>query len=680
MKRRKRLRRLPCWISYSRIIANETNVTSHQSALLSTSAKACEKFMGSASLQSRLFRAAEPNAMADSPFQMLRGSTLDVPGLPKGGVEPLDEHGAGPTLGGADSDGGLPAPGVYRPAPFFDSASPPGFGTFASRTGTDRLASGDMFQFPPMDMPDLFLPETSLFSAEESSFMQNFFDSLLQGGPVPEPPLSFAHPQAPAPPSLQASGAASPASIAVATPDPLHGLMAPRPESADQLRKLVIDGQHFVLVPEPVMNEAERLPRFTAQQEQQIFLLQQQISAVANGQPVTFNALPHAPGPNEPPYHVASIPTQQSQRTLPVPPRLPLRQSLVVEPSKPTTAPKDETAPRASHRQISPAVAESMPPEPHFEIEEEPVAHHGRGAKRKRPAEGTQEPGPAKRTPAARKSRKKQDMENGDETVGVASELLEEAARPQGRGSAKRGAKATSIKREPLTEEQKRQNHILSEQRRRNAIRDGFANLCASVPSLRGQGGTGAGSSKGVILFKAVEYLQKLQAKVERLEEEEERLAFLCAQGATDHLSADGHFAGTQNGHGFVRNGEPPGAANGMMGAAALLDEEFGGLAPESLGIGPLLQAASAASLPDNASVALVPDGLHLHQPVPQRTLKQRQTQEAVVLVQQQQQQQPTNKEKAREAAARALLAAQFKGPVEAGLVETEGLEAEVEA
>lgn len=59
--------------------------------------------------------------------------------------------------------------------------------------------------------------------------------------------------------------------------------------------------------------------------------------------------------------------------------------------------------------------------------------------------------------------------------------------------------------RENLTEEQKRSNHILSEQKRRNLIKQGFDDLCSLVPELRG-----GGYSKSAILIQAADWLENL--------------------------------------------------------------------------------------------------------------------------------------------------------------------------
>ncbi|KAF4980156.1 hypothetical protein FZEAL_3775 [Fusarium zealandicum] len=69
-----------------------------------------------------------------------------------------------------------------------------------------------------------------------------------------------------------------------------------------------------------------------------------------------------------------------------------------------------------------------------------------------------------------------------------------------------------------LTEEEKKQNHIASEQKRRQAIREGFDRLTELVPGLEGQG-----RSEGLVLKRTVDYmreqLSERQALVERVEQ-----------------------------------------------------------------------------------------------------------------------------------------------------------------
>ncbi|KAM5464296.1 hypothetical protein MauCBS54593_007115 [Microsporum audouinii] len=86
------------------------------------------------------------------------------------------------------------------------------------------------------------------------------------------------------------------------------------------------------------------------------------------------------------------------------------------------------------------------------------------------------------------------------------------------------GSKAT-IKpvRENLSEEQKRTNHILSEQKRRNLIKQGFDDLCSLVPELKG-----GGYSKSTMLTQAGDWLAELLAGNELLKAQ---LADIKAKG-----------------------------------------------------------------------------------------------------------------------------------------------------
>ncbi|KAH7196667.1 uncharacterized protein B0J16DRAFT_326377 [Fusarium flagelliforme] len=63
-----------------------------------------------------------------------------------------------------------------------------------------------------------------------------------------------------------------------------------------------------------------------------------------------------------------------------------------------------------------------------------------------------------------------------------------------------------------LTEEEKKQNHIASEQKRRQAIREGFDRLTELVPGLEGQG-----RSEGLVLKRTVDYMHEQIAERQRL-------------------------------------------------------------------------------------------------------------------------------------------------------------------
>ncbi|KAK7606937.1 hypothetical protein JOL62DRAFT_489644, partial [Phyllosticta paracitricarpa] len=63
-----------------------------------------------------------------------------------------------------------------------------------------------------------------------------------------------------------------------------------------------------------------------------------------------------------------------------------------------------------------------------------------------------------------------------------------------------------------LTEEEKKNNHIASEQKRRQAIRQGFDQLASIVPGMEGQG-----RSEAVVLEATVKYMREQYAEQLRL-------------------------------------------------------------------------------------------------------------------------------------------------------------------
>ncbi|KAG0226597.1 hypothetical protein BGW42_003508 [Actinomortierella wolfii] len=81
----------------------------------------------------------------------------------------------------------------------------------------------------------------------------------------------------------------------------------------------------------------------------------------------------------------------------------------------------------------------------------------------------------------------------------------------------------TTAKRKPykelLTEEEKRANHIASEQKRRNTIRNGFKDMTEIIPELRD-----VNSSKSTILFKAVDFIKQLERQNRLLQDKASRL------------------------------------------------------------------------------------------------------------------------------------------------------------
>ncbi|KAH6610216.1 hypothetical protein Trco_000236 [Trichoderma cornu-damae] len=100
--------------------------------------------------------------------------------------------------------------------------------------------------------------------------------------------------------------------------------------------------------------------------------------------------------------------------------------------------------------------------------------------------------------PAAAKRRKAK----GDRNGSVSSPPMDVGAAGKRRKS---NVNAVKPPRENLSEEQKRENHIRSEQKRRTLIKEGFDDLCDIVPGLKG-----GGFSKSTMLTMTAEWLEEL--------------------------------------------------------------------------------------------------------------------------------------------------------------------------
>lgn len=87
--------------------------------------------------------------------------------------------------------------------------------------------------------------------------------------------------------------------------------------------------------------------------------------------------------------------------------------------------------------------------------------------------------------------------------AGPSSSTTESPPPPKRRKS--HGSGALKPSRENLTEDQKRENHIKSEQKRRTLIKEGFDDLNELVPALKG-----GGFSKSAVLIMAADWLEDL--------------------------------------------------------------------------------------------------------------------------------------------------------------------------
>ncbi|KAK0737659.1 hypothetical protein B0T21DRAFT_450761 [Apiosordaria backusii] len=83
-----------------------------------------------------------------------------------------------------------------------------------------------------------------------------------------------------------------------------------------------------------------------------------------------------------------------------------------------------------------------------------------------------------------------------------------------------------------LTKEQKKSNHIQSEQKRRHAIREAYDNLCEQVPGLEGQA-----RSEGLVLNGIVDYVRKLMLDRQRLVAECEAKGLEVPRGVREGLA-----------------------------------------------------------------------------------------------------------------------------------------------
>ena len=81
------------------------------------------------------------------------------------------------------------------------------------------------------------------------------------------------------------------------------------------------------------------------------------------------------------------------------------------------------------------------------------------------------------------------------------------------------GAGPSSTEKPRLTEQEKKDNHIASEQKRRQAIREGFDEIADIVPGLKGQG-----RSEAIVLQGAVKHMRELLAERWRLIQDGEQI------------------------------------------------------------------------------------------------------------------------------------------------------------
>ncbi|ORY06613.1 hypothetical protein K493DRAFT_274227 [Basidiobolus meristosporus CBS 931.73] len=122
--------------------------------------------------------------------------------------------------------------------------------------------------------------------------------------------------------------------------------------------------------------------------------------------------------------------------------------------------------------------------------------------------------------PGASRSRKRKSTTNNGEGATKAD--------PKTPGRGKKGAQ------ELLTEEEKKANHIASEQKRRQNIRLGFEQLVEIVPTL-----SQCHRSESAILQKSVEYIKQLLSQKQELQQRIQELANSLGESLDDSSSSD---------------------------------------------------------------------------------------------------------------------------------------------
>ena len=95
---------------------------------------------------------------------------------------------------------------------------------------------------------------------------------------------------------------------------------------------------------------------------------------------------------------------------------------------------------------------------------------------------------------------------------GHSSRLRHDATVPDEPGSPSSEDSEFGAKKQTLSEEQKKANHIHSEQKRREKIRDQYDKLAELTPGMEGQG-----RSEGRVLEEAVKYAEELRKERDQL-------------------------------------------------------------------------------------------------------------------------------------------------------------------
>jgi len=91
----------------------------------------------------------------------------------------------------------------------------------------------------------------------------------------------------------------------------------------------------------------------------------------------------------------------------------------------------------------------------------------------------------------------------------------------------------SSLDKPRLTDQEKKSNHIASEQKRRQAIREGFDDIADLVPGLHGQG-----RSEAIVLEGATAHIRKLLAERYQLLDQARQSGIDCGGWEMDQVTA----------------------------------------------------------------------------------------------------------------------------------------------
>lgn len=193
---------------------------------------------------------------------------------------------------------------------------------------------------------------------------------------------------------------------------------------------------------------------------------------------------------------------------------------------EPNTLPSSHSA--SSLADIAPVKSTSPPPLPLVVNLPCETKANGRGSKKRKKATASATTGPAAKraaatavsVPSALVPTPANGQESRSRSASFADAASQDSHNPSEHtntlSSSDLALKRSNAKKELLTADEKRVNHVVSEQKRRNMIRNGFDALVDAVPRLKA---VNQSHSKSNILFQSVEYIEQLKRDNAALQE-----------------------------------------------------------------------------------------------------------------------------------------------------------------